>query len=248
MPDAQIDDGLRNETRAAWHLDILVPFRPQLHAYCRKLTGDIWDAEDLVQDTLLKGFATLGSVHGEIANQRGYLTRIATNLWLDTQRRRVAEARALGLADGEVRSEVQPDTADSRRAGAALFERLAPQERAALVLKEVFDMSLKEIAEMLTTSENAVKAALHRGRMRLKDDAAPRRASASPALIDEFIRRLDASDLSGLLALMLDTATIEMPGALVETGRAEFGRKGSWLWQAVNVHPDMPADCGPRSG
>ena len=247
MPDPAIDDGLRDETRAAWHryLDILVPFRPQLHAYCRKLTGDIWDAEDLVQDTLLKGFATLGSVHGAIANPRGYLTRIATNLWLDTQRRRAREARVLGLVEGEVRSETQPDTADSRHASAALFERLAPQERAAFVLKDVFDMSLKEIAEILTTSENAVKAALHRGRARLKDESAPRRASASPALVDEFVRRLDASDLKGLLALMLDTATIEMPGALVEMGRAEFGRKGSWLWQAVNVHPDIPADMRP---
>jgi hypothetical protein len=59
------------------------------------------------------------------------------------------------------------------------------------------------------------------------------------------MRRLDASDLDGLLALMLDTATIEMPGALVEVGRAEFERKGSWLWQAVNVHPDLPPDLRP---
>ena len=98
---------------------------------------------------------------------------------------------------------------------------------------------------MLSTSENAVKAALHRGRSRLKEDSPTHRRVASRALVDEFVRRLDASDLKGLLALMLDTATIEMPGAVVEVGRAEFERKGSWLWQSVNVHPDLPPDMRP---
>ncbi len=106
-------------------------------------------------------------------------------------------------------------------------------------------MSLKEIAQTLSTTENAVKAALHRGRERLKEETPVRRRTASPALVDKFVHHLDASDLQGLLALLLDTATIEMPGALVEVGRGEFARKGSWLWQAVNVHPDMPADMRP---
>jgi RNA polymerase sigma-70 factor, ECF subfamily len=68
---------------------------------------------------------------------------------------------------------------------------------------------------------------------------------ASPALVDKFVQRLNASDFKGLLALMLDTATVEMPGTLLDVGREEFERKGSWLWQAVHVHPDMPADMRP---
>jgi RNA polymerase sigma-70 factor, ECF subfamily len=193
---------------------------------------------------LLRGFATLGSIHGNITNPRGYLTRIATNIWLDAQRRRHAEAASLALEIPSPESS-HVEASDVRHAGAALFERLAPQERAALVLKDVFDLSLKETAEMLSTSEGAIKAALHRGRERLKEEKSTRRRAASTALVDEFVKRLGASDLNGLLDLMLDTATIEMPGALLEVGRAEFERKGSWLWQAVNVHPDLPPEMRP---
>jgi RNA polymerase sigma-70 factor (ECF subfamily) len=183
-------------------------------------------------------------VHGDIANGRGYLTRIATNLWIDGERKRKAESASRAY-DVPEPSSPPAEASDIRYAGATLFEVLAPHERAALVLKDVFDLSLKETAEMLSTSENAVKAALHRGRSRLKEETPVRRRVASRSLIDEFVKRLDASDLKGLLALMLDTATIEMPGALLEVGRTEFERKGSWLWQAVNVHPDMPADMRP---
>ena len=128
------------------------------------------------------------------------------------------------------------------------MQMLAPQERAALVLKEVFDLSLDETAEVLGTSVGAVKAALHRGRSRLDESpgAAPsRRPTPSAALVDRFIERLNASDLPGLLALMLDTAAIDMPGNLMEVGRKEFESKGSWLWHAVHVHPDMPAEVRP---
>jgi len=246
MTDNALRSDLQDQTRASWHrfLDLVVPFRPQLYRYCRKLTGDVWDAEDLVQETLLKGFATLGSVQAPIANPRGYLTRIATNLWIDIERKRKAERESLARELPDEASAPEA-TADLRHASAALFENLAPQERAALVLKEVFDLSLKETAEMLSTSENAVKAALHRGRSRLKDENPIRRHTASRALVDEFVKRLDASDLNGLLVLMLDTATIEMPGMLLETGRSAFERKGSWLWHAVNVHPDLPPGMRP---
>jgi RNA polymerase sigma-70 factor (ECF subfamily) len=245
MVDIELSTALLDETREAWrrYLDLIVPFRPALHRYCRQLTGDIWDAEDLVQDTLLKGFA----MHGSIANPPGYLTRIATNHWIDTQRRRKAETVALAA---EVEDRVDPSAIQSRRhdlrdAGARLLEELAPQERAAVVLKDVFDMSLREVAEVLATSVGAVKGALHRGRQRLREPPPVRRRVASTALVDAFVKRLDASDLEGLLALMLDTGCVEMPGALLEVGRSDFERKGSWLWQAVNVHPDLPAEMRP---
>jgi RNA polymerase sigma-70 factor (ECF subfamily) len=106
-------------------------------------------------------------------------------------------------------------------------------------------MSLREIAEVLATSVGAVKTALHRGRQRLREPPPVRRRVASTALVDAFVRRLDASDLEGLLALMLDTSCVEMPGALLEVGRSDFERKGSWLWQAVNVHPDLPPEVRP---
>src|SRR6185436_16267113 len=114
------------------------------------------------------------------------------------------------------------------------MQRLAPQERAALVLKEVFEMSLEEIALALGTTVGAVKAALHRGRGRLRETEparGPERPRPSAALVDTFVERLGAGDLQGLLALMLDTGSVEMPGVLVENGRREFEREGSWFWQ-----------------
>ena len=256
MADAEFPNQIRDDARAAWHryIDFLTPLRPQIYRYCRRLTGNVWDAEDLVQDTMERGFGVLGRVHRPISNPRAYLIRIATNLWVDRTRRRASEARALAVQRDEPQRDIdikgKPDSDAVRGAGSRLMQMLAPQERAALVLKEVVDMSLEEIAEVLGTSVGAVKAALHRGRSRLGEDestgAQPsRRPLPSATLVDRFVELLNASDLPGLLALMTDTATIEMPGNLVEVGRKQFESKGSWLWHAVYVHPDLPAQMRP---
>jgi RNA polymerase sigma-70 factor (ECF subfamily) len=110
----------------------VAPLRPALHGVCRRLTGNLWDAEDLLQETLLRGFPALGQIHHGIENPRGYLLRTATNLWIDQQRRRASEARALG----EVEPPAAPAAAGAlREAGERLLQRLSPQERAAVVLR-----------------------------------------------------------------------------------------------------------------
>jgi RNA polymerase sigma-70 factor (ECF subfamily) len=252
MTDPEFPDRIRDDARTAWHryIDFFSPFRPQLYKYCRRLTGDVWDAEDLVQDTMVRGFGVLGQVHKTINNPRAYLMRIATNLWTDALRHRTSGAETLATLRDQPHGAIdaKPDPREVRDAGTRLMEILAPQERAALVLKEVFDMSLDEIAQLLGTSVGAIKAALHRGRSRLHESRAAlpsRQPVPSAALVDGFVEHLNGSDLNGLLALMLDTATIEMPGNLVEVGRKEFERAGSWLWQAVHVHPDLPAEMRP---
>lgn len=250
MADLELPGPLRDEVQLAWahYLDLLNPFRPDLHRYCLRLTGNLWDAEDLVQDAILRGFATLGMVHRKIDNPRGYLVRIATHLWMDALRRRKLEARSPGLETGS--GAPSPDLgSDVRAAGEAMLQRLSPQERAALLLKEVFDMSLDEIANMLTTSVGAVKAALHRARDRMQhvDEPAPaHRPVPSKALVESFLARLQARDLPGLLELMLDGAVIEVPGSLIESGRDNMGLRGSWLWQSVHVHPDLPEEQRPK--
>ena len=96
-PELKLTDDARRAAGAAWfdYLELLDPFRPDLFRYCRKLADDLWDAEDLVQDTLEQGFAKLASVHHSIENPRGYLLRIASNLWVDRIRRRQVERAAL---------------------------------------------------------------------------------------------------------------------------------------------------------
>jgi len=247
VADAEFPNQVRDEARAAWHsfIDFFAPFRPQLFLYCRKLTGNVWDAEDLVQEAMLHGFGVLGRVNS-IANPRGYLVRIATNLWIDAIRRRTTGERlAAEFAEPNPgRHDIDP--AEVREAAAKLLESLGPQERAAFLLKEVFDMTLEEIAEALMTSPGAVKSALHRGRKRLNEaDASSSRPAPSERVVDKFVARLNASDLQGLLDLMLDTATIDMVGNLLEVGRDQFQAKGSWLWHAVNVHPDLPPEMRP---
>ncbi|MBW2282347.1 MAG: RNA polymerase sigma factor, partial [Deltaproteobacteria bacterium] len=91
MADLELNDEIRDEARVTWYryLDLLNPFRPDLYRYCLRLTGgDVWDAEDLVQETVVRGFATLGARYRPIDNPRGYLVRIASNLWMDAMRRR----------------------------------------------------------------------------------------------------------------------------------------------------------------
>jgi RNA polymerase sigma-70 factor (ECF subfamily) len=250
MAYSEFPNEIRAEARATWHryIDFTAPFRPELFRYCRRLTGDVWDAEDLVQEAMVRGFAVLGQVHRQIENPRGYLLRIATNLWVDTFRRRAAETKALAAHRDDSELGIKPavDPAELREAGSRLLQALAPRERAALLLREVFEISLDEIAGMLGTSIGAVKAALHRGRNRLDEPArSASRSAPSAALVDRFVQRLNARDLPGLLALMLDTAEVEERGNLFEVGRKEFSTAGSWLWQAVHVHADAPESLRP---
>ena len=151
MADHEIPDALRDELRSAWqrYVDLLAPLRPDLHRYCRRLTGSLWDAEDLAQDTLLRAFATLGSVHHRIENPRAYLLRVATHAWIDTLRRRHGEVAALAERVPAEAGEADAEPGAVRDAGTALIRRLAPQERAAVVLKDVFELSLREIAAVL---------------------------------------------------------------------------------------------------
>src|SRR5215468_11526914 len=102
MSDPKLPNGLRDDLRTAWHryVDLLVPVRPALHGYCRRLTGNLWDAEDLVQDTLVRAFAQWGVTHPAIRDPRSYLLRTATNVWIDTLRRRETEARGRPLVPG----------------------------------------------------------------------------------------------------------------------------------------------------
>ena len=250
MSEPVFGDDMHQGARGAWHnyLAVLDPIRPSLHRYCRRLTGDIWDAEDLIQDTLLRGFALLGSVQYKIENPKAYLLRIATNLWIDRQRRAGVEAAILAdeARGAEGLAPAQEQAARVRDAGAALLQRLGPQERAAVLLKDVFDASLEETAEVLGTTTGAVKAALHRGRGKLATEAAPKhRASPDPAVLAKFCAAYDARDRDALLALMLDTAAIEMTGVDLEIGRKAFSREPGWFYFNLNGAPGVPKEQQP---
>jgi RNA polymerase sigma-70 factor (ECF subfamily) len=254
MGDLELDDGLRRSLVGAWHqyLVALDPIRPDLFRYCRQLTGNLWDAEDLVQETLLKAFAKLSQILYTIKSPRAYVLRTATNLWFDILRARAAEKLALTTqaSDGTAGSAAGPapsEGSELRDAAAILVERLAPQERAAFLLVELFGMSLEETAAVLGTSLGATKSALHRGRDRLKnDEKLPKALRPRPprALLDRFVERYNARDLPGLLALMRDDAAIEMHGFEAEIAREGFERERGWFHH--NFY--NPFDGSPTNG
>ncbi len=223
---------LQDEVRPTWRafLDDLVPFRPDLHHYCRRLTGNVWDAEDLVQDALLRVFGQMGKVNAALGDPRAYLIRTATNLWIDQLRRRDVHQTALAVeAEREERRMSEP-TLDGERSlevrdAARELIRLAPRERAAVLLKDVFDLSLEDSALALRTSVGAVKAALHRGRIRIKEidaDSVGSAARVSAELLDRFLAALRARDFEAIFSLVDENATTELVGGNVMEGRERY--------------------------
>jgi RNA polymerase sigma-70 factor (ECF subfamily) len=208
---------LSGDVRSSWHrfLDVFEPLRPELYRYCRHLTHTPWDAEDLLQDTLTRAFTTLGTLFNELPNPRAWLFRVASNLWVDRVRRArrelVVEAPSEAVAPSEPRA--------AREAAGTLLVQLSPQERAAVLLKDVFELSLEEIAEVLSTSTGAIKAALHRGRGRLAVAAETTERAPKREALDAFCAAFNAHDLDRLTALLLDSATVEIVGLVTEYGQ-----------------------------
>lgn len=208
---------LGGAVKASWRrfVEEYEPLRPELYRYCRHLARSAWDAEDLVQDTLARAFVTLGCLDDVPANPRAWLFRVAYNGWLNQQRR----PRELLSEAMEPAGAVAPEPRAAREVAGTLLSQLSPQERAAVVLKEAFELSLDEIAEALATSVGAVKAALHRGRGKLLAPETSDPQPVIPAVLDAFCEAFNAGDLDGLTNLLLETIWVEYPGLLVEQGR-----------------------------
>ncbi|MCB9645782.1 MAG: RNA polymerase sigma factor [Deltaproteobacteria bacterium] len=201
------DPELPDILRRSWHrfADTYEPLRGELFRYCRHLTRSPWDAEDLAQDAMARAFATLGRMGVAPTNPRAWLFRVASNLWLDQVRRPRLAIEPL--------EDVTRPPAELREAAGTLLVQLAPQERAAVVLKDAFDFSLADIAGILGTTVGAVKAALHRGRGKLREPDLESGRVPARGVVDAFCAAFNAHDVHGLAALLLDSAAVEVVGA-----------------------------------
>jgi len=208
-------EALSGEARRTWHgfLEVYEPLRPELYRYCRYLTRSPWDAEDLAQDALAQAFATLSRMGHAPPNPRAWLFRVASNLWIDRVRRERGGQAPDQAVDPSIAS---PDRQATREAASTLVSQLAPQERAAVVLKDVFELTLEEIAEALSTTVGAVKAAVHRGRGKLEQPAPDTTKRAVPEVVTAFCAAFNAQDIPRMTALLLDHAAIEVVSATVE--------------------------------
>jgi RNA polymerase sigma-70 factor, ECF subfamily len=215
----ELPQDFAHEVQQVWQrfLQRTEPLRPELYRYCRALTGSIWDAEDLVQDTLLRAFAKLGEVSLRIDSPKAYLFRIASNLWVDHFRR-----MEWGTPPEEhIKTSTPEQAVEVRNAAKQLLHRLSPQERAAVVLKDVFDFRLEEIAAILQTTVGAIKAALHGGREKLAVPSATRTvAPVSEALLDQFVAAFNARDLERLTGLLRADAVGEIVSMGIWYGRS----------------------------
>ena len=203
-----------------WHryLDEFEPLRPELYRFCRHLTRSPWDADDLVQDTLARAFATLGRTPAPPDNPRAWLFRVASNLHIDRLRRE----RSVPLEASRAPA-AEPQA--TREAAGTLLSQLAPQERVAVLLKEAFSFSLEEIAALLSTSTGAIKSALHRGREKLAEpEPVPARVPV-PEAIDAFCKAFNAGDIAALAALLLETVQWDVVRVHTDFGR-ESARQG----------------------
>ena len=219
-PAAPGDPSLASSLRTSWHgfVDTYEPLRSDLYRYCRHLTRSPWDAEDLAQDALARAFVTLGQMGHSPPNPRAWLFRVASNLWLDQLRRRRREEPLAYGHESTAATTPATDPHGSREAAGTLLGQLSPQERAAVVLKDVFDLSLGEIAEALSTTTGAVKAALHRGRGKLIEPDAPDSHVPAPGVLDAFCAAFNARDIDGVTSLLLDSASVEVVGATTQYG------------------------------
>jgi len=171
------------------------PYRRELLAHCYRMLGSVHDAEDLVQETLLRAWRASGRFDSERASLRTWLYRIATNVCLTAlagrSRRPLPSAIAGPSEDIEqplVRTEVpwlEPlpnamvwaERADPaaiavsrsslRLAFVAALQLLPPRQRAILILREVLELPAAEVADLLATTPAAVNSALQRARARL---------------------------------------------------------------------------------
>lgn len=158
--------------RLQWHLYLrdLEPCRPRVLAYCRSLTRDREEADDLAQETLLRGFRFVGQLCKSLDRPLPFLCQTARRLWIDRKRR-------AGRADAWQQSQVaepQPDASEAcevQQSLELLDAALPPREREVFVLRELWGYTGPEIAATLGTSPAAAKMAASRARLRLKRQA-----------------------------------------------------------------------------
>lgn len=210
---------------------LLGALRPKLHRYCARMTGSAIDGEDVVQETLVKAIEAFPEA-GSLANPEGWLFRIAHNAALDFLRRRARQEAARSDEDPDMT--IDPlSNADRRLTAAAslrTFMRLPVAQRSSVILMDVLGYSLEEIGGVLDSSIPAVKAALHRGRTRLRELAAepddrplPVLKEPERSLLAGYIDRFNARDFDAVRDMLAEEVRLDLVSRPPMNGRREVG-------------------------
>jgi len=230
-------------------LELVADVRPELHRYCARMTGSIADGEDVVQDTLAKAFYALGTLE-ELPTLRPWLFRVAHNAAIDFTRRHEQSRVELVADPPEIAGEDEGVDPETVRAALATFLTLAPMQRSAVILKDVMGLSGAEIAKTLATTVPAVKAALVRGRQRLRQHRASEEAAhardgdpASSAVLEEYVRLFNTGDWDGVRALLAEEVRLDLVSVSARAGKAV-----GIYFERYAADPDVRLSVGTLEG
>lgn len=259
---------------------LIEPYRRELHAHCYRMLGSVYDAEDAVQETLLRAWRALSGFQGRSA-LRSWLYTIATNTCLTQIARRpkrvlpidygpaadphtppgepIIESvwvepypdETLGLEDGFASPEARYEQREGvELAFVAALQHLAPNQRAALILREVLGFSAKEAAEMLDTSVASLNSALQRARTAVAERVPDQSQQTTlrslgdeslRELVDRYVDAWERCDVETFAAMLAEDATFTMPPLATwyrtRRGIATWARlapmSGAWRWRTV---------------
>ena len=217
---------------------VIEPFRRELRAHCYRMAGSLHDADDLLQESLLRAWRGLPGFEGR-ASLRTWLYRVTTTTCLDQLDKRgarllptelgpAAQPDAVGgpgddsflepcppelYADAE-----SPEARYAQRESVALaflvaLQRLTPKQRAALILRDVVGLEASECADLLELSVAAVNSALQRAReaVTVVPPQPPERDPERDVILARYVEAWERTDVGALVALLREDAILAMP-------------------------------------
>jgi RNA polymerase sigma-70 factor (ECF subfamily) len=262
----------RGDADAFRHL--IEPHRRELHAHCYRMLGSLHDAEDALQDALLRAWRAISNLE-ERASLRAWLYRIATNVCLDAIARRprrvvpvdygppaadrhdvgepVVESvwvepypdQQLGLGDGYAAPEARYEQREAvELAFIAALQHLPARQRAALILREVLGFSAREVAELLETTVPSVNSALQRARKAVEERLPPQSQQAT-------MRELGDERIRHILQKYLDAwerlDVAAIAALLAEDATHAMPPYPGW-WHGRDAIIEAVSDPGPGCG
>src|SRR6266704_535255 len=228
-PAALIDAARSGDARAFEQL--VAPYRGELQAHCYRMLGSLHDAEDVVQESLLRAWRSVGRLD-ERGFVRAWLYKIATNRCRTALDQRARRELPVGVAPGTPATEVSwlepyPDASPETHylaresvelAFVAALQHLSVIQRAVLILCEVLGFTAAEVAVQLDTSTAAVNSALQRASTVI-DSTAPTQQTVLHELGDQAIGAIvtrwtdawQAGDVDAIVTMLTDDARYSMP-------------------------------------
>jgi RNA polymerase sigma-70 factor (ECF subfamily) len=203
---------------------LVEPYRRALQVHCYRMLGSAHDAEDLVQETLLRAWRALERFEPR-AQLQTWLYRIATNACLDELERRPRRPEPIDPfpdqpLDAAASPTYDPAARYAIREGMELallraIQELPGRQRAVLIFRDVLGWTAPEVAELLESTVASVNSALQRARATI-DRQLPARPSAVPdqlerELLGRYVEAFEHDDMDGLVALLQEDAVLRMP-------------------------------------